>query len=30
MNTEAILISDYTSDKQEVTSTTVDYIALKP
>ena len=30
MNTEAILISDYTSDKQEVTNNSVDYIALKP
>lgn len=30
MNIEAILISDYTSDKQEVTNNSVDYIALKP
>jgi len=30
MNTEAILISDYTSDKQEITNSSVDYIALKP
>ena len=30
MNTEAILISDYTEENQEVTNTTVDYIALKP
>lgn len=30
MNTEAILISDYTEDQQEITDTIVDYIALKP
>lgn len=30
MNEEAILISDYTEDKQVVTSNSVDYIALKP
>lgn len=30
MNTEAILISDYTEDKQETSSNSVDYIALKP
>lgn len=30
MNTDAILLSDYTSDKQEITSSSVDYIALKP
>ena len=30
MNTEAILLSDYTEDKQETTNNSVDYIALKP
>lgn len=30
MNEEAILISDYTEDKQETTQNSVDYIALKP
>lgn len=30
MNEEAILISDYTADKQTITPTSVDYIALKP
>lgn len=30
MNTEAILLSDYTADKQQITQNSVDYIALKP